>query len=180
MAKKDKQRSTKHTHKTKDYLICCFLLMLVTGPVVITIGEKLFVISMCINIYIHWNFCLSERIEQDFCLSERIEQDFCLSERIEQDFCLFWVKDVFKRNLHQYWFLVDSVLLIFLVFWVFLGLFVFVLCLVYPMLPMSLDCPFFIDTAVFSNVYLFYDLCPMLAVSLDYPFLIAPSVLTFI
>ena len=27
-------------------------------------------------------------------------------------------------------------------------------CLVYPMLPVSLDCPFLIDPSVFSNVYL--------------------------
>ena len=33
-------------------------------------------------------------------------------------------------------------------------LFYFVLCLVYPMLPVSLDCPFLIAPSVFSNVYL--------------------------
>jgi hypothetical protein len=32
-------------------------------------------------------------------------------------------------------------------------LFVFVLCLVYPMFPVSLDCPFLIAPSVFSNVY---------------------------
>jgi hypothetical protein len=32
--------------------------------------------------------------------------------------------------------------------------FVFFLCLVYPMLPMSLDCSFLIATSIFSNVYL--------------------------
>jgi hypothetical protein len=48
--------------------------------------------------------------------------------------------------------LVGSVLLIVLVFCVF-PLFVFVLCLVYPMLPVSLDCPFLIVLLVFSNVY---------------------------
>jgi hypothetical protein len=32
--------------------------------------------------------------------------------------------------------------------------FVFVLCLVYPMLPVSLDCLFLITPSVFSNVYL--------------------------
>jgi hypothetical protein len=36
------------------------------------------------------------------------------------------------------------------------------------MLPVSLDCPFFIAPSVFSNVYL--------SVSLDCPFLIDPSV----
>ena len=30
---------------------------------------------------------------------------------------------------------------------------VFVLCLVYPMLSLSLDCPFLIASSVFSNVY---------------------------
>jgi hypothetical protein len=30
------------------------------------------------------------------------------------------------------------------------ALFVFVLCLVYPIWPVSLDCPFFIATSVFS------------------------------
>ena len=33
-------------------------------------------------------------------------------------------------------------------------LFVFVLCLVYPMLPVSLECPFLIAPLVLSNVYL--------------------------
>ena len=32
---------------------------------------------------------------------------------------------------------------------------VFVLCPVWPMLPVSLDCPFFVVLLVFSNVYLF-------------------------
>jgi hypothetical protein len=51
--------------------------------------------------------------------------------------------------------LVESVLLIFLVFCVaFLILFVFVLYLVYPILLVSLDCPFLISPSVFSNVYL--------------------------
>jgi hypothetical protein len=31
-------------------------------------------------------------------------------------------------------------------------LFVFVLCLVYPMLPVSLDCPFLIAPSVFSDI----------------------------
>jgi len=34
-------------------------------------------------------------------------------------------------------------------------LFVFILCLVYPMLLVSLDCLFFIAPSVFSNVYLY-------------------------
>ena len=69
------------------------------------------------------------------------------------------------------WFLVGSVLLIVLVFCVvFFALFVFVLCLVYPMLHVSLDCPFLIAPSVFSTVY-------WLPVSLDCPILIAPSVL---
>ena len=37
----------------------------------------------------------------------------------------------------------------------FLYLFAFVLCLVCPILPMSLDCSFLIAPSVFSNVYLF-------------------------
>ena len=52
------------------------------------------------------------------------------------------------------WFFGDSVLLMFLVFCVvFFGLIVFLLCLVYPMLPVYLDCPFLICHSVFSNVY---------------------------
>jgi hypothetical protein len=39
-----------------------------------------------------------------------------------------------------------------IVFCVFV-LFVFVLCLVYPVLPVSLDCPFLIAPSVISNVY---------------------------
>jgi len=37
---------------------------------------------------------------------------------------------------------------------VFFVLFVFVLCFVYPISPVSLDCPFLIYPSVFSNVYL--------------------------
>ena len=59
-----------------------------------------------------------------------------------------------------------------------------VLCLVYPMLLVSLDCPFLIAPSVFSNVYscfqcLWIVLCrvyPMLPVYLDCSFLITPSV----
>ena len=36
-------------------------------------------------------------------------------------------------------------------------LLIFVLCLVYPMLPVSLDLPFLIFPSVFSNVYLPYE-----------------------
>ena len=55
--------------------------------------------------------------------------------------------------------------------------FIFVLCLVYPALPVSLDCPFLIVPSV-SLTFIFV-LClvyPALPVSLDCPFLIAPSV----
>jgi hypothetical protein len=41
----------------------------------------------------------------------------------------------------------------------FVVLCVFVLCLVYPMLLVSMDCPFLIAPSVFSNVYLFCGLC---------------------
>ena len=44
-------------------------------------------------------------------------------------------------------------LFVFSVVLCFLVLFVFVLCLVCPMLPVSLDCPFLIASSVFSNVY---------------------------
>jgi hypothetical protein len=53
------------------------------------------------------------------------------------------------------WCLVESVWLIFLVFCVVFLCFVFVLRLVFPMLPVSLDCPFVISPSVFSNIYLF-------------------------
>ena len=39
---------------------------------------------------------------------------------------------------------------------VFFVLFVIVMCLVYPMLVVSLGCPFLITPSVFSNVYLFH------------------------
>ena len=59
-------------------------------------------------------------------------------------------------------FLVGSMLLIFFVFCVvFLLLFVFILCLMCPVLTVSLDCPCL--------------MCPVLTVSLDCPFFIAPS-----
>ena len=52
-------------------------------------------------------------------------------------------------------FLVGSLLVIFLVFCVvFFVLFAFVLCRVYPITPVSLDCPFLIARSVFPNVYL--------------------------
>ena len=52
-------------------------------------------------------------------------------------------------------FLVGSMLLIFLVFSVVVFcLFVFVLCLVYQMLPVSLGCPFLVAPSIISNVYL--------------------------
>jgi hypothetical protein len=49
--------------------------------------------------------------------------------------------------------------------------FIFVLCLVYPVLPFSLDCPFWLPLQ-FSLTFIFV----LLPVSLDCPFLIAPSV----
>jgi len=54
------------------------------------------------------------------------------------------------------WFIVGSVLHIVLGFFVvfYFASFVFVLCLVYPMLSVSLDCPFLIASSFFSNVYL--------------------------
>ena len=52
------------------------------------------------------------------------------------------------------WLLVGSVLLIFIIFCVlFFASFVFILCLMYPMLPVSLDCPSLIPPLFFSNVY---------------------------
>ena len=54
--------------------------------------------------------------------------------------------------------LVRSLLFIFLGFcFVFFALFVFVLCLVYSMLPVavSLDCPFLICLSVFSNAFFY-------------------------
>ena len=54
--------------------------------------------------------------------------------------CASWASGFTSR------FLVGSVLLIVLVFCVvFFVLFVFILCLEYPMLPVSLDCPFLIS-----------------------------------
>jgi hypothetical protein len=44
---------------------------------------------------------------------------------------------------------------------VFFVLFVFVLCLEEPMLPVSLDCSFLIVPSVFSNVYLVGLLLPI-------------------
>jgi sterol desaturase/sphingolipid hydroxylase (fatty acid hydroxylase superfamily) len=42
---------------------------------------------------------------------------------------------------------------LFILFCVFL---LFFLCLVYPMLPISLDCPFVIASSVFSNVFIIF------------------------
>ena len=64
-----------------------------------------------------------------------------------------WVHSWVHTWVHS-WFLVESVLLIILVVCVvFFALFVFVLCLVYPMLLGSLDCPFLITIRCSSNVY---------------------------
>ena len=52
-----------------------------------------------------------------------------------------------------------------------------VVCLVCPVLPVSLDCPFVITSSVFFNVYCRPMSCgPVLPVSLDCPFVITPSV----
>jgi phosphoglycerol transferase MdoB-like AlkP superfamily enzyme len=55
-----------------------------------------------------------------------------------------------RSTLHS---MVWAVLLIFLLFCVVCVSFVFVLLLVCPTLPMSLDCPFLIAPFVFSNIY---------------------------
>jgi len=44
----------------------------------------------------------------------------------------------------------------------FFVLFVFVMCLMYPMLPVPLDCPFLIAPPVFSNNYLLIKRCSRL------------------
>ena len=44
-----------------------------------------------------------------------------------------------------------------LVFYGFFCLFVFVLCFVYQVLSVSLDCPFLIAPSVFSDVYFIYN-----------------------
>jgi hypothetical protein len=83
---------------------------------------------------------------------------FCLFAYGGVQYILTW-RLSYKRQellgLHEHLgsplFLVGSVLLIFLVFWYVLFVF---LCFVYPMLPVSLDCPFLIAFSVFSNVYL--------------------------
>ena len=67
-----------------------------------------------------------------------------------QIFCINLCALVYPR------FLVDSVLIIFLAFCVvffIVVLFVFVLCLVCTMFPVSLDCPLLIAHSVFSNVF---------------------------
>ena len=73
-------------------------------------------------------------------------------------------------------------------FWLPLRYSLTFICLVHPMLPVSLDCPFLIASSVFFNVYLSVSLdCPFLtassvfsnvylSVSLDCPFFIASSV----
>ena len=52
-------------------------------------------------------------------------------------------------------FLVEFVLFIFFLFCLVCYLIVFLLCLAYPILPMSLACPLSIDHSVFSNVLCF-------------------------
>ena len=70
-----------------------------------------------------------------------------------------WMRCTSVSSIPLLWYgmiyVVGSVLLIVLVFCgVFFGLIVFVLCLVYSMLLVSLHCPFFIASCVFSNDYL--------------------------
>ena len=80
----------------------------------------------------------------------------CVGVRVHSQFC--WgpcSHPVFVGVRVHSQFLLGSVLLIMLVFGVvFLRLFVFVLCLVYSMLPVSLDCPFLINPSDFSNLSL--------------------------
>jgi hypothetical protein len=64
------------------------------------------------------------------------------------------------------WFLVGSILLIFLVLCaMFFALFVFILCPEYPILSVTLHCPILIFHSVFSNVYLL-KICVCLLVNL--------------
>ena len=48
----------------------------------------------------------------------------------------------------------------------------FVLCLVYPMLPVSLDCPFHCPFGILLHLFVLELVYPMLPVSLDCPFLL--------
>ena len=85
-----------------------------------------------------------------------------------------------NRRLLQDFYCIDdfmgSMLLIFLVFCVvYFALFVFVLCRVYPMLPVSLDCSF-LTAPLF--VFVLCRVYPMLSVSLDCSFLTIPSIST--
>ena len=59
-------------------------------------------------------------------------------------------------------------------------LIVFILCLVYSMLYVSLDCPLLVSSSVVSNVYLLSLSCVlcMLYVSLDCPLLVSSSVIS--
>jgi hypothetical protein len=62
----------------------------------------------------------------------------------------------------------------------FACLFVFVLCLVYPMSPLSLDCPFVIGPSVLSHVYLdffiyMYGLCIGICHDCSYNFLLSKT-----
>jgi hypothetical protein len=52
------------------------------------------------------------------------------------------------------WLLMGSMLLIFLVLYVVL--FVFILGLVFPILPVSVDCPFMIALSISSSVWVFF------------------------
>ena len=71
----------------------------------------------------------------------------------------YYTQSYHKKSpfLSNYFFLVAFELLIFLVFCaVFFVFFVFVLCRVHPMLPVSLDCPFLITSSVLSDAYFMY------------------------
>ena len=57
---------------------------------------------------------------------------------------LTWSSPVFR---------LEYVLLIIFIFCAVIFFFIFVLCLVWPLLPVSLDCLFLIVPSVFSNVY---------------------------
>ena len=132
------------------FLVCCVVLLYIFTFIVPCCEIDVrydFLIQRC-SVYVFTSSCL-----RDLCLCIVVSNTYWLYEW--HDVCPIRARNYLPFAgawVHPRLF-VRSVLLISLVFCVmFFILFVFVLCFVYPMLPVSLDCPFLIAASVFSNV----------------------------
>jgi hypothetical protein len=68
--------------------------------------------------------------------------------------CYVYVSIFGEKHYRAYMFCICKIYRIWCSTHIVLYFFFFFLCLVYPMLPVSLDCPFLLVPSVFSNIYI--------------------------